>query len=139
MRSSFIAWKASLNVIKSAESAIAANTLSLDGVRAENGVGTRTIIEVLNAEQELINSRVQLATSRRNAYVAAFTLLAAMGNAEARDLDLDGVALYDPKVNARKASGSFLDWSDGTAPVAQSTRTINTAAQDASIQGPPKP
>ena len=139
VRSSFIAWKASLNVIKSAEAAIAANTLSLDGVRAENGVGTRTIIEVLNAEQELINSRVQLAASRRNAYVAAFTLLAAMGNAEARDLDLDGVALYDPKVNARKASGSFLDWSDGTAPVAQSTRTINTAAQDASIQGPPKP
>ena len=139
VRSSFIAWKASLNVIKSAESAIAANTLSLDGVRAENGVGTRTIIEVLNAEQELINSRVQLATSRRNAYVAAFTLLAAMGNAEARDLDLEGVTLYDPKVNARKASGSFLDWSGGTAPVAQSTRTINTKAQDASVQGPPKP
>jgi outer membrane protein len=139
VRSAFIAWKASLNVIKSAEAAIAANSLSLDGVRAENGVGTRTIIEVLNAEQELINSRVQLATSRRNAYVAAFTLLAAMGNAEARDLALDGVTLYDPEVNARQARGSFFDWSGREAPVVQSTRTINTPAQDASVQGPPRP
>lgn len=139
VRSAFVAWKASLNVIKSAEAAIAANTLSLEGVRAENSVGTRTIIEVLNAEQELINSRVQLATSRRNAYVAAFTLLAAMGNAEARDLSLDGVTLYDPKVNARQARGSFFDWSGREAPVVKSTRTVATTAQDASVQGPPRP
>ena len=139
VRSSFIAWKASLNVIKSAEDAIAANSLSLEGVRAENGVGTRTIIEVLNAEQELINSRVQLATSRRNAYVAAFTLIAAMGNAEARDLNLDGITLYDPAVNARRAHSSIFDWSGSETPVAKSTRTVNTAAQDASVQGPPRP
>ena len=139
VRSAFVAWKASLNVIKSAEAAIAANSLSLEGVRAENGVGTRTIIEVLNAEQELINSQVQLATSRRNAYVAAFTLLAAMGNAEARDLALDGVTLYDPKVNARQARGSFFDWSGRDAPVVKSTRTTATAPQDARVQGPPKP
>ena len=139
VRAAFVAWKASLDVIRSAESAIAANSLSLDGVRAENGVGTRTIIEVLNAEQELINSRVQLATSRRNAYVAAFTLLAAMGNAEARDLSLDGVTLYDPKRNARAASGSYFDWSGRELPPAKSTRTINTPAQDAKVQGPPRP
>jgi outer membrane protein len=139
VRAAYVAWKASLDVIKSAETAIAANSLSLDGVRAENGVGTRTIIEVLNAEQELINARVQLATSRRNAYVAAFTLLAAMGNAEARDLNLDGVTLYDPKVNARDARRSWFDWSGRQAPPAQSTRTVNTPAQDAAVQGPPAP
>ncbi len=139
VRAAFVAWQASLSVIRSAESAIAANSLSLDGVRAENGVGTRTIIEVLNAEQELINSRVQLATSRRNAYVAAFTLIAAMGNAEARDLSLDGVTLYDPKVNARAASGSFFDWSGRELPPARSTRTINTPIQNANVQGPPRP
>ena len=139
VRSSFIAWKASLNVIKSAEAAIAANSLSLEGVRAENSVGTRTIIEVLNAEQELINSRVQLATSRRNAYVAAFTLLAAMGNAEARDLNLDGITLYDPAVNAHRARSSIFDWSGSETPALKSTRTVNTPAQDASVQGPPRP
>jgi len=139
VRAAYAAWKASLDVIKSAEAAIAANSLSLDGVRAENSVGTRTIIEVLNAEQELINARVQLATSRRNAYVAAFTLLAAMGNAEARDLSLDGVTLYDAKANARHANGSYFDWSGRKLPEQQSTRTVGTKPQDASVQGPKKP
>ncbi len=139
VRAAYAAWKASLDVIKSAEAAIAANSLSLAGVRAENSVGTRTIIEVLNAEQELINAQVQLATSRRNAYVAAFTLLAAMGNAEARDLNLDGVTLYDAKANARHANGSYFDWSGRKLPEQQSTRTVDTIAQDASVQGPPKP
>jgi outer membrane protein len=138
VRAAYVAWKASLDVIKAAEKAIAANTLSLQGVQAENSVGTRTIIEVLNAEQELINSRVQLATSRRNAYVAAFTLLAAMGSAEARDLNLDGVTLYDPTINARHARGSYFDWSGRALPEAQSTRTVNTPAQTSNVQGPPQ-
>jgi outer membrane protein len=139
VRAAYVAWKASLDVIKAAEAAIAANTLSLQGVQAENSVGTRTIIEVLNAEQELINARVQLATSRRNAYVAAFTLIAAMGSAEARDLNLEGITLYDPKLNARHARGSYLDWSGRSAPVARSTRTASTPAQTSSLQGPPQP
>jgi outer membrane protein len=130
-RSAFASWKASLDVIKSAEAAIAANSLSLEGVRAENGVGNRTIIEVLNAEQELINTRVQLATARRNAYVAGFTLLAAMGNAEARDLDLQGITLYNAKDNYRRAKGQFLDWTGRDAPMIRSTRTVTTPAQDA--------
>ena len=131
VRAAFASWKASLDVIKSAEAAIAANSLSLEGVRAENGVGNRTIIEVLNAEQELINARVILATARRNAYVAGFTLLAAMGSAEARDLDLDGLTLYDAKANYRKARGSYLDWSGRDTPMVRSTRTVNTPAQNA--------
>jgi outer membrane protein len=132
-RSAFASWKASLDVIKSAEAAIAANSLSLEGVRAENGVGNRTIIEVLNAEQELINAKVILATARRNAYVAGFTLLAAMGNAEARDLDLQGITLYNAKDNYRRAKGQFLDWAGHDAPMIRSTRTVATPAQDAAI------
>jgi outer membrane protein len=131
VRSAYASWKASLDVITSAEAAIAANSLSLEGVRAENGVGNRTIIEVLNAEQELINAKVILATARRNAYVAGFTLLAAMGSAEARDLDLEGLTLYDAKANYKKARGSFLDWSGRDTPMVRSTRTVNTPAQNA--------
>ena len=133
-RSAFASWQASLDVIKSAEAAIAANSLSLEGVRAENGVGNRTIIEVLNAEQELINAKVILATARRNAYVAGFTLLAAMGNAEARDLDLQGITLYDAKANYRRAKGEFLDWTGRDAPMIRSTRTVTTPAQTAAAQ-----
>ncbi len=133
VRASFASWRASLDVIKSAESAIAANSLSLEGVRAENGVGNRTIIEVLNAEQELINAKVILATARRNAYVAGFTLLAAMGNAEARDLDLQGITLYNAKDHYRRSKGEFLDWTGHDAPMIRSTRTVTTPAQDATI------
>jgi len=135
VRAAFASWRASLDVIKSAEAAIAANSLSLEGVRAENGVGNRTIIEVLNAEQELINARVTLATARRNAYVAGFTLLAAMGNAEARDLDLQGLTLYDPAENYRKARGNFLDWTGRDTPMIRSTRTVTTPPQDATPVG----
>lgn len=139
VRAAFAIWKASIAVIASAEATISANTLSLEGVRAENSVGTRTVIEVLNAEQELINARVLLATARRNAYVAAFTLIAAMGNAEARDLSLDGVTLYDPKVNAKAARGSYFDWSGRKLPAQRSTRTVDTPTQNAKVAGPPQP
>jgi outer membrane protein len=131
VRAAYASWKASLDVITSAEAAIAANSLSLEGVRAENSVGNRTIIEVLNAEQELINARVILATARRNAYVAGFTLLAAMGSAEARDLNLEGVTLYDAKANYKKARAFHLDWSGRDTPMVRSTRTVNTPAQNA--------
>jgi len=131
VRSAFASYRASLDVIRSAEAAIAANSLSLEGVRAENGVGNRTIIEVLNAEQELINARVILATARRNAYVAGFTLLAAIGSAEARDLDLEGVTLYDAKANLKRTRSDFLDWSGRPTPAIRSTRTVTVPAQTA--------
>ena len=137
VRAAFASWKASLDVIKSAEAAIAANGLSLQGVRAENSVGNRTIIEVLNAEQELINAQVQLATARRNAYVAGFTLLAAMGQAEARDLDLGGVALYDSRDNYNKVKGKFFDWDDRPGPKLHATSTLNTPAQNANVPDSP--
>jgi outer membrane protein len=127
-RAAFASWRASQDVIRSAEAAVQANTLSLEGVRAENSVGNRTIIEILNAEQELLNAQVQLVTARRNAYVAAFTLLAAMGQAEARDLNLEGVVLYDPATNYRRVKGIFVDWDSDPKPKPIATRTVDTPA-----------
>ena len=109
--------------------------LSLEGVRAENTVGNRTILDILNAENELLNAQVQLVTAKRNAYVAGFNLLAAMGKAEARDLGLDGGPLYDPEVNARRARGSIWDWNDNPKPKPVSTRTVDSKAQDGSVAG----
>jgi outer membrane protein len=136
VRAAYAAWRASLDVIVSAESAIAANALSLEGVRVESSVGNRTIIEVLNAEQELINSRVQLVTAQRNAYVAGFTLLAAMGDAEARDLGLEDVEYYDSGENFRRVRGDIFDWGGRPAPKVEATPTTGIPAQDASIIGP---
>jgi hypothetical protein len=114
--------------------AVDAAALSLEGVRAENSIGNRTILDVLNAEQELLNSRVQLVTARRNAYVAGFTLLAAMGRAEARDLNLaDAGPLYDPELNYQRVRGKIWDWDRDPEPVAEATRTVDLPAANADI------
>ncbi len=112
-----------------AETAVDAATLSLEGVRAENSVGNRTILDILNAEQELLQARVRLVTARRNAYVAGFSLLAAMGKAEARDLGLDGGPLYEPETNYNRVRGKWSDWSDDPAPQPAATRTVDSKAQ----------
>ncbi|WP_294191828.1 TolC family outer membrane protein [uncultured Sphingomonas sp.] len=138
-RSAFAVWRSSQEVIASAEAAVAANKLSLEGVRAENSVGTRTILDILNAEQELLNSQVTLVTARRDAYVAGFALLAAMGEAEARDLGLEGGALYDPSVNYARYRGSISDFDTSvpTSTAASSTRTV--PAQNATVTRPLEP
>ncbi len=133
-RAAYASWKASLDVIASTERAVSANELSLEGVRAENSVGNRTILDILNAEQELLNSKVNLVTARRNAYVAGFTLLAAMGRAEARDLGLEGGTLYDPAEYYERIDNAWNDWSSNEDPAAQATRTVDTAPQTAEIE-----
>ncbi|GAA0729468.1 TolC family outer membrane protein [Sphingomonas japonica] len=138
-RSAFANWQSSLRVIESAQVAVDANQLSLEGVRAENTVGTRTILDILNAEQELLNSQVTLVTARRDAYVAGFALLAAMGKAEAQDLGLDGGALYDPIANYDRVEGKWFDWDDDETPVAVGTRTVDVPAQTPVVAKPLEP
>jgi outer membrane protein len=128
-RSTFASWRAATDVIKSSEVAVKANTLALEGVRAENSVGTRTILDILDAQQELLNSNVQLVVARRNAYVAGFQLLAAMGHAEYADLGLDGGALYDPNVNYKRVTKTIWDWNEDPAPETKATRTVDTLPQ----------
>ena len=132
-RSAYSSWQASNQIIASSQSAVEAAALSLEGVRAENSVGNRTILDILNAEQELLNAQVELVRARRNAYVAGFSLLAAMGRAEAQDLGLDGGPLYDPETNYKRVRGKWFDWDDDPRPNPQSTRTVDTPAQDGEI------
>lgn len=124
-RSAFADYQAAAEAIKSNEVAVKAQELALEGVRAENSVGTRTILDVLDAEQELLNSQVLLVTARHDAYVAGFQLLNAMGQAEADDLGLDGGPLYDPLGNYRRVAGDWNDWSNDPHhdPVATPTAT----------------
>lgn len=133
-RSTYSNWQAANAVIKSAQTAVEAAELSLEGVRAENSIGNRTVLDVLDAEQELVNARAQLVTARRNAYVAGFTLLALMGRAEARDLNLDtGGVLYDPTVNYERVHDRLWDWDRDPEPEAKSTRTVDIPAANATI------
>ena len=136
-RSAYAAWQASQAVAQSSAIAVDANRLSLEGVRAENSVGTRTILDILNAEQEYLNAQVQLVTARRDAYVAGFTLLAAMGRGEARDLNLAdgaaGVTLYNPDDNYNRVRHRIWDWDEDATPVAHSPSTRTSTAQDANV------
>jgi len=135
-RGSFAAYRAAQEAIESNEIAVAANQLALEGTRAEQTVGTRNVLDVLNAEQELLNSQVLLVTARRDAYVAGFQLLNAMGQAEAEDLNLDGGPLYDPQVNYNRYSGSWSDWDDGPRPAPVSTRTAPPGSNSPVTQPP---
>jgi outer membrane protein len=132
-RSAYASWQASLQAIESRKAAISSTALSLEGVRAENSVGSRTILDILNAQQEALNARVQLVIAQRNAYVAGFSLLAAMGRAQAKDLGLDGGALYDPNVNYAAVDGKLNDLDFGSTPQPIATRTAGTPAQDAKV------
>ncbi|MGV7119174.1 TolC family outer membrane protein [Sphingopyxis sp. 550A] len=132
-RGAYAAWQANERIIAATEQAVGANGLSLEGVRAENSVGTRSILDILNAEQEYLNAQVQLVSARRNSYVAAFSVLAAMGKAEARDLGIEGGALYDPEANYRRVKGQIWDWADDPKPQQVATDTKAIPAADASV------
>ncbi|MFN3552113.1 MAG: TolC family outer membrane protein [Novosphingobium meiothermophilum] len=137
VRSAFASWKAANEIIAMNQTAVDAAALSLEGVRAENTVGNRTILNILDAEQELLRAQVQLVAARRNAYVAGFNLLAAMGKADADDLGLDGGTLYDPQENYERVRHRIWDWDSDPQPKAVSTRTVDTPAQDATIAPAP--
>jgi outer membrane protein len=84
--------------IEGAEAQVQASTIALNGVREEARVGQRTVLDVLNFQQELLNARVQLVIAQRDRVVHSYSLLAATGQLSARSLGLK-VATYDPKVN----------------------------------------
>jgi len=78
----------------STRSQIRANSVALEGVEREAIVGSRTTLDVLNAEQALLNSRVTLVQNLAQLVTASYGVAAAIGRLTARDLHL-GVPLYD--------------------------------------------
>jgi outer membrane protein len=81
--------------IISFSSQVKANEIALDGVRREAEVGARTVLDILNAEQELVDTEVKRVQAQRDEVVALFELKAAMGQLTARHLGLP-VAYCDP-------------------------------------------
>jgi outer membrane protein TolC len=81
---------------RSFETEVRAADLALKGVRQEAEVGARTVLDILDAEQELLDAQVNLVSSRRDEIVAAYTVLASIGRLTAGHLSLD-VTLYDPE------------------------------------------
>ena len=93
--------------IESYQAQVRANEIALAGVREEAKVGQRTTLDVLTAQQALLNSRVNLVTAQRNQVVTSYTLLAAIGNLSAVTLGLR-VAAYDPAAHFDQVKGKWF-------------------------------
>lgn len=98
-----VAWNslaAARQTITAAKQQVSAANQALDGVKQENAAGTRTTLDVLNAQSEIFDARISQVNAEHDAVVAAFQLLAAMGQLTADHLNLP-VAAYDAGENYR--------------------------------------
>ena len=100
-------FEASKLTILSYQAQVRANEIALNGVREEAKVGQRTTLDVLNAQQTLLNSRVSLVTAQRDQVVYSYNLLSATGQLAATTLGLR-VASYDPTLHYDQVKGKWI-------------------------------
>src|SRR5215470_17269065 len=81
--------------INATQAQVTAAEVALNGVREEARVGQRTTLDVLNAQQDLVNARVALVTAQRDRVVASYSVLAAVGSLSPQILGLK-IETYDP-------------------------------------------
>ena len=93
--------------IQSTQAQVDASEIALNGVREEARVGQRTTLDVLNAQQELVNARVAVVTAQRDRVVASYTLLASVGRLSPQVLGLS-VPLYDAAVHYHQVRDSWF-------------------------------
>jgi len=93
--------------IEATRAQVTAAEIALNGVREEARVGQRTTLDVLNAQQELVNARVALVTAQRDRVVASYTLLSAVGRLSVPVLGLQ-VPLYDPMTHYQQIRDSWF-------------------------------
>ena len=102
--------------LRSDKTSVEANQIALAGVREEEKVGQRTLLDVLNAEQELLNSQVTLVETERDLVVSAYAVLAATGRLTSKELGLTN-RVYDPEAHyfdvRRKWFGISITHQDG--------------------------
>ncbi len=110
-RSSWQSFTAAKATIVSNQTQVQADQVAYDGVKQEQQVGSRTILDVLNAEQELLNSEVAVVISQHDTCVAAYQVLSATGQLTARGLALN-VRLYDPKAYYNENASRWFGFGD---------------------------
>jgi outer membrane protein len=92
--------------IEATQSQVTAAEFALNGVREEAHVGQRTTLDVLNAQQELVNDRAALVSAQRDRVVASYTLLSSVGGLTAQHLGLK-VPAYDPVVHYQQVRDNW--------------------------------
>src|SRR4051812_14837988 len=92
--------------VASAQSQVAASEIALNGVREEAKAGQRTTLDVLNAQQALVNARVALVTAQHDRVVASYAVLTAVGRLAPQVLGLK-TNVYDPSVHYHQVRDSW--------------------------------
>ena len=92
--------------IDATQSQVQASEIALNGVREEARVGQRTTLDVLNAQQELVNARVALVSAQRDRVVASYTLLASVGRLSPQVLALR-VPVYNSNVHYQQVRDTW--------------------------------
>jgi outer membrane protein len=93
--------------VASAQSQVSASEIALNGVREEAKAGQRTTLDVLNAQQALVNARVALVTAQHDRVVASYTVLNAVGRLAPQVLGLK-TTVYDPSVHYHQVRDSWV-------------------------------
>jgi outer membrane protein len=112
------------NIGSTAEQTRAAS-IAAEGTRQEQQVGLRTTLDVLNAEQELRSAELAQVSATRDEYVAAASVLAAMGRLEGKNL-IPSVPQYDAKANFRKVRMTW-GWVPWEEPIGVVDRVLTIA------------
>jgi outer membrane protein len=92
--------------VASAQSQVTASEIALNGVREEAKAGQRTTLDVLNAQQALVNARVALVTAQHDRVVASYAVLSAVGRLSPIVLKLP-TTTYDPTVHYQQVRDSW--------------------------------
>ncbi len=93
--------------VQSAQSQVSASEIALNGVREEAKAGQRTTLDVLNAQQALVNARVALVTAQHDRVVASYSVLNAVGRLSPTVLNL-ATTVYDPSVHYQQVRDSWF-------------------------------
>lgn len=99
--------EASVGVVRAARAAVSANEVALTGVREEAKVGQRTTLDVLNAQQALLQARTTLVQAEHDQVVDSYSLLSAIGRLNIPTLGL-AVAEYDPRVHFDQVKNKWI-------------------------------
>jgi len=93
--------------VASAQAQVTASEIALNGVREEAKAGQRTTLDVLNAQQALVNARVALVTAQHDRVVASYSVLNAVGRLSPQVLNL-ATTVYDPSVHYQQVRDSWF-------------------------------
>jgi outer membrane protein len=92
--------------VASAQAQVSASEIALNGVREEAKAGQRTTLDVLNAQQALVNARVALVTAQHDRVVASYSVLNSVGRLGPLVLNL-ATTVYDPSVHYHQVRDSW--------------------------------